>query len=128
MRILVLTLIVLLAIPCSSVNSHWMPNLDNWYAAYNAVYFGDRLPKNTILRYDASESNCGETFKAPDGTFRIVISPSCNVTQAEVILTLTHEMVHVDQWDINHDLGGHGPLFEYEMEKLALMGAFKDVW
>lgn len=132
MRIAVLALVILFVAPCYVVSSKGLnarPDLDIWYATYNEVYFSDRLPKNTVLDYDnLGHDDCGETFQRLDGGFTILISPNCNVTEAEVVLTLVHEMVHVDQFYTNHDIDGHGPLFENEMEDLAKMGAFRGVW
>jgi hypothetical protein len=130
MRIAVLFLSIALAGPCSAVDSRFgsKPNLEVWYTSYNAVYFGDRLPKDTILQYGEPDGDCGETFRRPDGGFRIVVSPTCNVTEPEVVMTLIHEMVHVDQYNTNHDLDCHGPTFQNEMKELAQMGIFKGLW
>ena len=100
------------------------------YAEYNHQHFGDRLPKNVIVRYDSTldEINFfGYTERMPDGRFRILIAPQMNRSPQVLGMTLLHEMVHV-RLARKKLRDAHGPEFQREMQRLACRGAFRGLW
>lgn len=103
-------------------------DLDLWYSGYNESLFNNQLPRDTRVVWSDVDQTCGETFPRSDGGFLITISPSCNVTRAEALLTLIHEMVHIHQWYTNKAFGAHGPMFEKEMIRIADSGALEGLW
>jgi predicted SprT family Zn-dependent metalloprotease len=44
------------------------------------------------------------------------------------IMTVIHELVHVEQWDEVTDKTQHGRKFQKRMKQLAARGAFSGLW
>ena len=44
------------------------------------------------------------------------------------ILTILHELVHVEQWDGVTEKTMHGRKFDARMKQLAVKGAFNGLW
>jgi hypothetical protein len=106
------------------MNSH--PQLMRLFRKFNVKYFGGALPE-PILKYEhITTMNCFGLceFSDDDNQFVITIDPQWASSRSFRHLTLLHEMVHIHIWP--HMT--HGKKFQDEMMRLALEGAFKEIW
>ena len=103
----------------------------------NSLYFRNRLKNVTIrwakdgeIRKSSMAVTRSQHGKVPKGTreFLILISKDLKKFQAMTILTIFHELVHVQQWDEVTDKTCHGRKFEKRMKQLAARGAFAGLW
>jgi hypothetical protein len=104
------------------------------YKRINRVWFGGRLPKNTILKI-VYMREMGEIEIWSGGPVTIKISHICyQCGWAAVVLTLFHEMVHLEMAikharKIGYDRAlTHGKRFQRRMRQLAAKGAFDALW
>lgn len=95
------------------------------FRKFNEKYFDGRLPE-PILRYEhIIEMRCfGLCEQLEDNSFVITIDPQWASSRSFRHLTLLHEMVHISIWPC----ATHGKRFQDEMIRLALEGAFKEIW
>jgi hypothetical protein len=95
------------------------------YLDYNYGYFGNRLPKDTIVMlgpaYAYGRENLGLTVHWNE--YIIEINPKYHLTQKQADITLLHEMCHVANWGKYHS-----PEWQACMLDLAEQGAFSDLW
>ena len=107
-----------------------------WFNFYNRKYFGERLPKGTVVSWSSairkheierthihgktkcSESGCRQSF--------IRLHSDMQKMQAVALMTMLHAMVHLDGYMDGPD--DHGPRFQRQMQRLAKRGAFRDLW
>ena len=101
------------------------------FAIYNHLYFNDKLPANThiVVVDDCTTDEYAEAETlTPAFTgkpyYIIEISAPRNPEGNEALMTLLHEMVHVE----HPEWRGHGPRFHKRMLQLAKAGAFKSCW
>lgn len=104
--------------------------LKRWYAKFNGLWFGGALPVDTVIYWKPLSENVGQLcpiFEIADGKFEINIDPRYSGTTWEWKLVLLHEMAHLKLWRKNprHQ---HGKIFQEEMQRLALAGAFRGIW
>ena len=103
-------------------------NRDLWryYDVANAKYFKNKLPKDIPIRFAKLQPHVlGKTYVCNHGIPRAIeISEKLKNTSCHTILTMLHEMVHVEhpQWK------GHGRHFDAAMLRLAKQGAFSGLW
>ena len=98
--------------------------LQNTYAEFNRKYFGNKLPKDMVVRFGETGDAVAVTDCKYDRPLYIIINRKTAWHHMIVDATLLHEMVHVE----NPKPNGHGPWFQKRMLKLAKKGAFKHVW
>jgi hypothetical protein len=108
-----------------------------WYFEIaNRRHFRNRLT-NVTVKWDRGlpERTLGTTRSqlgpVPKGTrtFKILINHKLKGSTTVTLLTLLHEMVHVEQWDkIKKTESHHGHKFNRRMKDLAVRGAFRDLW
>jgi hypothetical protein len=97
-------------------------SLKRSYAEYNAEYFENKLPKDTIIEYNLDDSNfVALTSKFSDGRFHIGFNPAYTGADRFADLVMLHEMCHVDNWGDNH-----GRKWRACMIELDLRGAFRE--
>lgn len=97
------------------------------YADVNRRYFGNRLPKDMVVRFvytRAGKDDLGSCVVKWNRPLYIEINKRIQWHHMLVDATLIHEMIHVEhpEWD------GHGPRFHKRMLQLAAAGAFKTCW
>lgn len=108
-----------------------------WYfETANRRYFRNRLKGVTVewdrklpeITLGTTRSQLGPVLKGTR-TFKILINPKLRGLTTVIILTLLHEMVHVEQWDkIGRRESYHGHKFQRRMKELAASGAFTGLW
>jgi hypothetical protein len=98
--------------------------LRRWYNAFNRQWFGDRLPKDTVLRYEVVNGAQAECIENLDGRYLIRLNPAIAWAQRNAKMALMHEMAHVAIGNEH----GHGKKFQEEMLRLAQCGALKNLW
>lgn len=101
-------------------------DLQGWYETYRRMYFGKDLPDAKVFWTDLPEGLMGQTNKTPEGNFEIRIDRKANPAQKEALMTLLHEMCHVDMWALEFD--DHGKMWQFDMHRLADEDAFEDLW
>lgn len=111
------------------------PTLRKWYKTYNRKYFHNQLPKDTKVYYEEELIDEGirkQTYGEMDWTDKkapeIRINPLLREQgwHSMILLTLLHEMAHVEK--IQRKLKGsdHGKAWEGIMLRLAKQGAFSE--
>jgi hypothetical protein len=107
---------------------HVPVSLTQQYATNNHLYFGDRLPKDTIVQYgpihlrgEMGETECGTTSGCV-----IRIDPEYNKADRVASLTLIHEQCHVDTRGTEFDM--HGPKWQACMHRIADAGGLDNLW
>jgi hypothetical protein len=110
-------------------------DLQQYYDLYNEWYFDGRLPPLVTLRFGYLGNMLGHTSRfrrlkarcsAGDG-FGIVIALRDKDSRRHWLLTLVHEMVHVEQ-RLCHDCDARNRKFNGRMRGLAAEGAFDGLW
>lgn len=94
------------------------------YAEFNRKYFGNKLPRDMIVRFEKNMEEVAITMHKFDRPLYIELNEKLKWHNMLVDITLLHEMVHVESIKRN----GHGPWFQKRMLKLAKDGAFKNCW
>ena len=100
-------------------------DLRRYYRVANAKYFAGRLPKDMPVLFSRLKGRTGLTYVYKDTTpLSILVNEDLRTYQAITILTVIHEMVHVEhpQWK------GHGWQFDRRMLRLAKDRAFCGLW
>jgi len=103
-------------------------NRDLWryYDVANHKYFKNKLDKTIPIRFAKLPCKVlGRTQVCNQGIAQCIeISESLRKFEAHTIMTILHEMCHVEspQWK------GHGYKFDRRMLQLAKMGAFNGLW
>ena len=109
--------------------------LEAHYAFYNRRYFRNRLPVISVGWWDGKRGNTrwknivGRTFYDLDEKKRIVpthilLHPRLKQLPSYCKLVLFHEMAHVATPHRVH----HGIKFQRQMQRLAKIGAFRELW
>ena len=104
----------------------------------NSRYFRNRL-KNVTIRWARPEDKISRQAlactrsrhgKIPKGErkFLILLSKELKKMSSVAVLTILHELVHVEQWDEVTDKTMHGRKFQKRMKQLAARGAFSGLW
>jgi predicted SprT family Zn-dependent metalloprotease len=113
-----------------------MTQLEEWFHLLNSRHFHGRL-KNVEVKWNrklTKKGRMGNTFSSvgPIPTcgrkFLITIANEYRTCRRVAIMTLLHEMVHVEQWDEVQACRAHGRKFERRMKQLAARGAFSGLW
>lgn len=93
------------------------------YRQNNEQWFGNKLPKDTIIKWANlhSEGRFGKSWKDSSGVFHIVLDMEFNEADVQMRITLLHEMCHVAT---GKEVSEHGPLWRAKMRALLLEGAF----
>lgn len=108
-------------------------DLRYWYGLFNKRHFGDKLPKDLDVKFGKlpkgllGTTNCIKYIgkdKHKSSAQNIRIDLNIRQRSTIVILTLLHEMVHVE----NPSWIGHGRRFDRRMKELAAKGAFNGLW
>jgi predicted SprT family Zn-dependent metalloprotease len=100
--------------------------LDKKYAEYNEIYFGGKLPADTVI--DHSESvQMASTMKMSDGRFHIAFNDKYTLADRVARLVLLHEQCHIKTWT-EQDIAEHGPRWRTCMLALDLQGVFRREW
>ena len=93
------------------------------YHAFNKRWFGNRLPKDMVVRFEKIPGYMGVSEFYHGRPVWINLSKSIKYCRRSVAMTLLHEMVHVECPKMYH-----GTRFHKRMLKLARQGAFKNWW
>jgi hypothetical protein len=103
----------------------------------NSRYFRNRL-KNVTIRWakdkELPSQNSAVTRsqhgKVPRGKrkFLILLSKDLKKMSSVAIITVLHELVHVEQWEQVTDRTQHGRKFQKRMKQLAAKGVFNGLW
>lgn len=109
--------------------------VNSWYAATNATYFSDKLPKDTAIEIHAippdseAQYTIGQVTPLGNGEYIIELDPRFNQSGNQEAMTIDHEMCHIylDQQNGDGD-SNHGPRFQACMQRLAAQQAFNDLW
>ena len=105
-----------------------MTNRDLWrcYDVANLRYFHNKLQRDIPLRFAKLPNGMlGKTYVCTHGIAQAIeISERLKSNEVHAIMTLLHEMVHVEKPRYK----GHGWRFDRRMKKLAQDGAFDGLW
>ena len=98
-------------------------NLNDFYQTANNAYFGDRLPKDTILDWTETRSLYMATTTKVGSGFHVAFNPAYIASTRYIHLTEYHEMCHIESWIERPD--EHGPKWRTCMLRLETAGAFR---
>ena len=104
--------------------------LKHWFSKYNRKWFNGELPEDTVVIWEPVNGCFAETcpiYEVEAGKFIIRMNPSQRGWPSFWKLTLLHEMCHLHLWN-EHPKHNHGKVFDREMQRLALAGAFHNLW
>lgn len=93
------------------------------YKIYNKKYFHNKLPHDMVVHFTKMEM-LGATHFYGKRPCWIVINKKLRWSASLAVMTLVHEMVHVELVNV----GGHGAPFQKRMLQLAKGGAFNKLW
>jgi len=93
------------------------------YHEFNKKYFGNRLPKDMVVKFKRMPANHGITMMFEKRPLYVLLDFGMRGLHRSAMLTLLHEMVHIE-----HPSFSHGPLFHKRMLQLAKVGAFRRWW
>jgi hypothetical protein len=101
-------------------------DLRHYYRVANKKYFGDKLPKGLPMRFaKLKPGGLGVTHILGNRVaYGIEISVELRTNQSFTIMTVLHEMLHVEKPSYK----GHGHRFDKRMLRLAKAGAFDGLW
>ncbi len=123
----ILLAVLLLAYPTmiSSQDRH----LDEWYTAYNHMYFQDELPKTVVITRNLQDDRFMAITDYSDGLYHIGINPRYNLSTKTERINLLHEQCHILGF-VEHDdeFDQHGPKWQACMLRIAKSGGFNDLW
>jgi len=106
-------------------------NLYIWYAGYNDEYFGDNLPRDTVITQEKidSDSLANTVFNKSDKRFHIRFNSMYPIGSRLSHLILLHEQCHIETYDEpmndNDAEPDHGPRWRACMLRLETMGAWR---
>lgn len=124
-----LSVLLLSSVPALAQSLHRTDGtLEEKYARYNASYFDNRLPKDTIIKYSSigTVGEIGETECETGRPCIIRLDPHYNKLEDSESITLLHEMCHMDTRGVEFDQ--HGLKWQACMKRLASIGAFDKFW
>jgi hypothetical protein len=107
--------------------------LTRWYTEYNKQFFENKLPVGILVGWDIDEPDAARLHavifnKEEDGvdmtTGTIRLDPNKHKGATDARFSLLHEMCHLRLAPWNK----HGKRFNNEMRRLAVEGAFDDLW
>jgi len=105
--------------------------LKKMYDKFNALYWDGRLPQDVTVGWSDKLASDGDSVGVQvTGEYLDVQSHTIGIdinlrkTWTFVKSTLLHEMAHLAV----HPYEGHGRIFDEEMLRIAIRGAFHDVW
>jgi hypothetical protein len=99
-----------------------LETLEKSYAEYNAQYFGNKLPKDTVIDYNLHDSEFMAVTRKPfGGSFHISFNPTYVAAERVSDLTMLHEMCHVKNWGDGHELKWRACMIQ-----LDLQGVFRE--
>lgn len=102
----------------------------------NSRYFRNRL-KNITIRWARDKEIRSQSLavtRSPHGKvegpreFQILLSRDLKRMSGAAVMTILHELVHVEQWDKVTERTMHGRKFQKRMKQLAVRGAFNGLW
>ena len=100
-------------------------DLRRYYRIFNRKYFKGKLPEVPIRFAKMHKKwTLGTTWLRHGKALDIEINKNLQNTQCVTVMTVVHEMVHVEHptWK------GHGWQFDRRMLRLAKAGAFDGLW
>lgn len=95
--------------------------LRRWYRQYNRRWFADELPDDIDVLYAPVDGLCGEVSEGEAGDLIVRINPAYALDTRIARITLLHEMAHIKLWPKRN----HGTVFQRELQRLAIAGAYK---
>ena len=107
--------------------------LQRWYQRYNKKYFDNSLPSTVDVGWDLEEPDAARTdaivFKQEEDGIAMTMAcirldPKKHIGSTDARFSLLHEMCHLKLAPWAH----HGKKFNNEMRRLAMLGAFDDLW
>lgn len=105
-------------------------NLKQIFKQYNKLYFGGKLPANTVVNWKCRDRDLmGEAFAHEEPPI-IRLNPNMKTFPTVVRQVLLHEMVHVEAHAVygGKMRGEHGKWFHERMLELCVAGAFIGLW
>ncbi len=107
-------------------------NIQKVFHYANTEYFGAKLPYAQILWSDEEELGEGNSgscfFDVEKSHFVIVLHVLFKKMVSHALMTMYHEMVHIEQWNDVEEDEWHGDLFNERMAILAAEGLFDGNW
>lgn len=92
-------------------------SLRRWFNFYNRKYFGGRLPKDTVLRWEPTGPNDAHMLPGV-----IQLDPAVKLFPRYMRILLLHEMAHIS---VPTRGTGHGARYHDEIQRLWDLGAFR---
>ncbi len=118
-----------------------MVNLRAAYRHINRKYYDNRLPKDVLIQWSTRMpstcdacchvhglSECSKYGPKKCRRHILRIHPSLKPLDADTMLRLHHEIVHISAVLGDRFLLYHGKHFNDAMKRLAVAGAFDDLW
>ncbi len=105
------------------------------YKELNAAWFNGKLPEDHLrISWDSITERNGDiaftwitNYEGEGERISIVLSPRMKNCESCTKMLLLHEMAHIKLRKRKvRDV--HGREFQHEMQRLARMGAFRDLW
>lgn len=114
-----------------------MTGLEEYFHLVNGRYFRCKLKRvevrwkyGILKKRGVFGTTWSEHGNVPKGTRKFLIEIDAGFRRMEkvALMTLIHEMVHVEQWDKIGRRDHHGHLFQKRMKQLAAKGALNGLW
>ena len=128
-------IVILLAIVCFELTQKYgapakigsIGNLDAIYNSLNVQYFGNSLPKDTVVDWsETGSTNMATTYKLQDGRFHIALNEQYLKAERVLALTMLHEQCHIKTFTEAEAGQEHGARWRTCMLELDLQGAFRN--
>ena len=93
-------------------------DLEKWYGKLNKQFFGGKLKKVPLIWNQAKKELGLVKWDEKSGNIEhLALSDKFELTEAEILSVLAHEMIHV--WQVqNKKTDGHGTNFKKEMARI----------
>lgn len=124
MRVRIAVSLIALAVICFgvryAVGRERLRNPDHLHALYqetNKEFFDGKLSDVEVKSQDLPPDRVGETYKASEDKFVIVLDTNWNTSEDEALDTVRHESCHVATWDVMDPNDPHGPPFQECMKR-----------
>jgi hypothetical protein len=107
-------------------------NLYIWYASYNDVYFGDKLPRDPVITHAKlpADTMADTTYNEDDKRFHIRLNSMYRIGPRFEHLTLQHELCHIATFDEDvyepDGVKNHGPRWRACQLRLETSGAWRE--
>ena len=97
-------------------------DLRSLYSRFNALWFNDKLPSDTIVKWASRPTSAMGTYNMVGGTPVIELDPSIKTLPRVIEWVMLHEQCHA--LIANSERSDHGPKWKAAISRLVRRGAY----